>query len=452
MNSFLLSLLLAWPISSFAQEEIRVSPGNSIQAAVNGARPGNTIVVEEGIYQEVSNDLYGLYITTSNLTVVGEGIVRLIATGNQQTGVYVAPSGCDYSDSSCSAPNLQNITLENFSVEEFPRNGIQTRWVNGFEIVNCASINNLNNGLYPTLSQNGVVRDSFSSGSLDSALWVAGSQNVLVENNELTLAPTGLEITVSNQVFCRNNRIHDNTVGVGLYHANMAGNPPQGEMKNWIIEENEVYDNNLVNTAPEGSFQAALIPGFGIFIVGVSHNTVRNNVVRNNTAAGIAVAGYCTAVSLSPLPDCSEEPPITGEASADNNTIVDNILVDNAGNPPAFLPQGDIVYLQFDPSSDYPEVGDNNCFEGNTDPDEFTYFSSTVDGQLPTGGCSSDESSADSLAPSGMLMNNVDTTMPSISPVPVMSKPSAEPTSGAADGMVMVVNVIVLLFRLWDSG
>jgi len=373
--------------------------------------------------------MYGLHIITNNLTLIGEsGTVRLVAVGNQQTGLYAAPPGCDFTDSSCDEADLLDFKVEGISVENFPRNGIQTRWVNGFEIINCSSINNLNNGLYPTLSQNGIVAESYSSGSLDSALWVAGSQNVTVVNNELTLAPTGLEITVSHNVFCSENDIHDNTVGVGLYHANMAGNPPQGEMKSWIVQENEIYNNNLVNTAPPGSFQAALIPGFGVFVVGVSDHVIRNNFVRNNTAAGIVVAGYCTAVSLSPLPDCSDEPPITGEASANNNTIVDNVLEDNAGNPPDFLPQGDIVFLQTNPSVDYPEVGDLNCFEDNTDPDGFTYFSSEADGELPTGGCAVSDTS-DTLAPS--ILD--DTTVPSSSPAQAVesSMPMAEPMSGA---------------------
>jgi hypothetical protein len=111
------------------------------------------------------------------------------------------------------------------------------------------------------------------------------------------------------------------------------------------------------------------------------------NEIRNNTAAGILVAGYCTAVSLSPLPECADEPPIIGEASANNNLISDNVLIGNAENTPSFLPPGDILYLQLDPSPEYPEVGDLNCFERNENPVQFTFFSSQADGELPTGGC-----------------------------------------------------------------
>ena len=193
-----------------------------------------------------------------------------------------------------------------------------------------------------------------------------------------------------------------------------------------------------------GSFQAALIPGFGVFLVGVGDHTIRGNTIQNNTAAGIVVAGFCTAVSLSPLPDCSQEPPITGEASADRNVVSDNVLIDNAASPPAFLPQGDIVYLQLNPSPDYPEEGDENCFEGNTDPDGFTFFSSEADGELPTGGC---VFNGDSLAPSPMLLD-LDTSVPTSSPSSNLSsimKPTEVQTTSGAFNMLSVVTWIVVL-------
>lgn len=57
------------------------------------------------------------------------------------------------------------------------------------------------------------MESCYSSGALDAGLWVAGSYNVVVRNNVLTKAPTGLEITVSDNVHCINNEIYNNTVG-----------------------------------------------------------------------------------------------------------------------------------------------------------------------------------------------------------------------------------------------
>ena len=192
-----------------------VRPGESIQAALDSAGPGHTIFVEKGTYSEDPSNGYGLRIEHDDIRLIGEdGMVRLIfANGNQEVGVYAAPPGCNYTDSMCPLPYLKNFHIEGFSVEGFPWNGIQTRWVDGFLISHSKSIDNLWNGLYPTLSKNGVVESCYSSGALDAGLWVAGSYNVVVRNNVLTKAPTGLEITVSDNVHCINNEIYNNTVG-----------------------------------------------------------------------------------------------------------------------------------------------------------------------------------------------------------------------------------------------
>ena len=126
----------------------------------------------------------------------------------------------------------------------------------GFEFIRNESANNLNNGIYPTLSANGLVQNNVSYGSLDTAMWVAGSENVRVIGNEVFDSVIGFEITVSNNVWVTQNKIHDNTLGIGLFHPDGAGNPPKPVMANWVIEHNDVRDNNRPNEAMPGTFQS----------------------------------------------------------------------------------------------------------------------------------------------------------------------------------------------------
>jgi Right handed beta helix region len=374
----------------------RVFPGQSIQAAIDAARPGDSILVEPGTYQETGNTDNGLNITTNNLRLIGkvklgqgkhgqDAKVRLLHYGNQLTGIYAAPAGCGPHVNVC--PNeIQGFYIRGFTVEGFPGNGIQTRFVNGFRFVRNESVDNLENGLYPTLSANGLLQNNVSYGSLDTAMWVAGSENVRVVGNELYGSPTGLEITVANNVLADHNDIHDNTVGVGLYHPNAAGNPQKPVMANWVIRHNDIYDNNLLNPAPPGSFQAGLIPGYGVLLLGVSDHVIAKNDVAGNDSAGIAVLGWCTATSFGdPSRNCINDPP-QADPSANDNLVYLNKLRDNGANPPPLgIPGVDILYIETPPPAG-PEPGIGNCFEKNK-PKGFTFFSSEPDGLLPTDGC-----------------------------------------------------------------
>ena len=255
--------------------------------------------------------------------------------------------------------------------------------MDGFEFVRNASVNNLNNGIYPTLSANGLVRNNESYGSLDTAMWVAGSENVRVIGNELHSSVIGFEITVSNNVEVKQNEIYGNTVGVGLFHPNGAGNPPLPVMANWVIEHNDIYDNNLSpNPAPPGSFQADLPPGAGVLLLGVSDHVVAKNNIEDNDYVGIGVLGWCTALAGGPR-DCGDGSGLRWPPQANNNLIAQNYLSGNGTGaaPGAPLPAVDLLYVQFEPGAG------GNCFMKNKPKNGFTYFSSEPDGELPTDGC-----------------------------------------------------------------
>jgi hypothetical protein len=393
-RSFSLLAVVLFTTATVANAAVhRVFPDESIQAAIDAAAAGDTILVEPGVYQETGNTQFGLHITTDNLRLIGNvtpglgdaGKVRLVQFGTQDTGVYAAPAGCGPDKGVGGCPDeLQGFYIRGFTVEDFPNNGIQTRFVSDFEIVANESVRNLHNGIYPTISANGLVLNNVSYGSLDTAMWVAASENVRVIGNEMYDSVIGFEITVSNEVVVTQNDIHDNTVGVGLFHPNAAGNAQLPVMANWVIEHNDIYDNNAPNAAPPGSFQAGLPPGVGVLLLGVSDHVVAKNTVENNDFVGIGVLGWCTATATGdPNRNCINDPP-QAEPSANNNLVAQNTMVGNGLNPPpspvSFL-AADITYFNLiEPSS-------GNCFEKNTPKDGFTFVSSEPDGQLPTDGC-----------------------------------------------------------------
>jgi hypothetical protein len=373
---------------------LKVAAGESIQAAIDAASPGDTILVDPGVYQETGNADFGLHITTDDLRLIGKvdeeageaGKIRLVKFGTQKTGIYAAPAGCGPDKQVGECPDtLYDFYIRGFSVEDFPENGIQTRFVDGFEFVRNESARNLHNGIYPTISANGVVRENVSYGSRDTAMWVAASQNVRVIENEMYDSVIGLEITVSDDVEVRQNDIHGNVVGVGLFHPNAAGNDQLPEMNNWVISQNHIYNNNLVpSPAPLGSFQAGLPPGVGVLLLGVSEHEISKNLVENNGFVGIGVLGWCTATAVGdPSRNCINDPP-EAPTDASDNDITQNTLNNNGT---VIFPPG-IGFLAADIT--YFDLGDGssgNCFEKNEPEGVFTFVSSGPGGLLPTDGC-----------------------------------------------------------------
>lgn len=336
---------------------ITVHNGESIQTAVTNAAPGDTVVVESGSYQEGVEGGTAVTIDKSLTLVASTSLadpeanptVILEAKPRQTQGIYVSPPQGDEPMYGDIANYINNVTIKGFTVRNFQNNGIYLQYVNNYWIEHNRSENNQENGIFPTLSANGTVRKNVAYGSADSALWVEASENVRVIDNELFNSPTGLEVTISKNVEMTGNLVHDNVTGVGLYHPSAAGlgaKSPTGDdwpTGDWRLVNNQIYNNNLENTAPSGSMPAALPSGGGVLVLGVDRVQVVRNKIENNDFYGIAVIDWCTAVASTAMAgpaaiggqsfDCISSPPAV-EPYPDNNMFGRNILNDNGLNPP----------------------------------------------------------------------------------------------------------------------
>src|SRR5262249_43612477 len=313
---------------------VTVKPGQSIQAAVDAAAPGDTITVLPGDYTETHSGAAAVRVTKP-LKLIGQSNlpnvkVRILPSPGQMHGILVEPANPG-------DPDIDGIEITGFTVEGFSNMGIWLRHVNNFTIENNESINNLENGIFPTLSANGLVKKNVAYGSQDSAMWVEGSENVRVVDNDIHNSPTGLEITISKEITVETNDIHDNTIGVGLYHPATAGLPqdewPVFDFGNWHILDNHVHDNNEPNTASEGSETSQLPYGGGVLVLGVDNVDVQKNQIDNNDFFGIAMLDYCLATAGTDF-DCATNPPPVRDTSPEDNKFISNTLADNGTKPP----------------------------------------------------------------------------------------------------------------------
>lgn len=352
----MMGVAVLWTPPAAMAASVTVKPGQSIQAAVDAASPGDTIKVMPGDYTETHAGTAAVRITKP-LKLIGKSggkaKVRLLPGPHQSHGILVEPANPG-------DPDVDGVKIKGFTVEGFPNNGIWLRHVNDFAIEKNESIDNLENGIWPTLSANGLVKRNLAYGSEDSALWIEASENVRVIGNEFHHSPTGLEITVSKNIVAKKNNIHHNTTGIGLYHPSAASLPPLGDDGYWDISNNYVHDNNEPNTAPKGSMSGDLPPGGGVLVLGVDHVNIKKNRIENNDFYGITVVDYCLAVMGSSF-DCSINPPQV-ESAPDDNTYVANVLRNNGDDPVSFGGlesfAADITYLLLEP-------GHANCFARN---------------------------------------------------------------------------------------
>src|SRR5262249_12437870 len=189
------------------------------------------------------------------LTLIGKSEspkkqVRILPSPGQMHGILVEPA--HEGD-----PDIDGLTIRGFTVQGCSNMGIWLRHVSNFDLENNESIDNLENGIFPTLSATGLVKQNVAYGSQDSALWVEASENVRVVGNDLHGSPTGLEVTISHEITVEANDVHDNTIGVGLYHPATAGLPQDqwpafANAGQWHVLNNSVHDNNMINTAEGG--------------------------------------------------------------------------------------------------------------------------------------------------------------------------------------------------------
>jgi parallel beta-helix repeat protein len=381
-----------------------VNPGESIQAAVDAASPGDKIMVLPGTYVEThGNATAAGLVEKDGIRLMGKvdkklgeaGKVRLVHDPNgppSQSGIWARGTELE---------PLEGFYVRGFTVEGFPHNGIVTYDVNKFKIMKNESIDNHRSGIWSVLSAKGMVKGNVSHGSvLYAALMVEASENVRVLKNELYNNTIGFEITVSKNVKAMKNDIHDNAVGVGLWHGISSFHPNVygDEMGNWRIGKNHIYNNNRPNLAPPGTVTGDLPIGGGVILLGVDKAVIKSNLIENNDFYGIAVLDYCTAVAVNP-PDrrCADpnDPNDPGQLLlsdpvADDNLFQGNELNNNGTNPPDHpmnIFAAEIIFLQ-GLLVELPHPPEGNCFKKNdlSDPNSVYNFPGDPD-TLPTDGC-----------------------------------------------------------------
>ncbi|MFZ2071510.1 MAG: NosD domain-containing protein [Halobacteriota archaeon] len=247
-----LFIILAFVSAGCASATTIYVPDNypTIQAAVNAANPGDTIIVRDGTYTGTVNVNKRLTIHSEN------GSDSTIVQAGSANGFYVT---ADY-------VNISGFTVECGAY----KSGID---LHGADHCNISNNNVSNNyaakGVYLVQSSNNLLTSNNISNNWRGIYLDSSSNNLLANNSVNSNYGDNIFMLSSSNNILRNNTVSGSNDGVNMYSSN--GN---------ILTNNNVSNNN-----------------YGIWVSFSSNSNITNNTVKSNTDVGIWL-GYSSNNTL----------------------------------------------------------------------------------------------------------------------------------------------------------
>ncbi|MEU3574471.1 right-handed parallel beta-helix repeat-containing protein [Kitasatospora sp. NPDC036755] len=308
-----------------------VRPGESIQQAVDAARPGDTIQLLPGTYRG------SVRITTPGLTLHGAGPDSVITPGDG-TENACATAGHGICVVGTEEQPLAGVAIESLAVTGFRKNGIDASGTTGLTVSGTYVHDNAQQGISQEMSTRATIRRNRSTDNGQSGVFLAnyayregGSPDTggtVVEGNELTGNRVGVTVRRLRGLAVQDNGISGNCAGV--FVVGDEGVPRAGDLD---VRRNSVVGNNKFCPANP---RLGAIQGAGIVLTGTEDARVTGNEVRDNTGTSDFSGGIVLFKS------------VVGVSNA-RAVITDNTL---SGNGPADLADRD--------------SGTDNTFAGNT--------------------------------------------------------------------------------------
>ena len=368
---------LAFVAQSFpaAARVIHVSPGGSIQAAVDAASAGDTVMIAPGTYHETGRpcptepgNMCAVVVDKDDITLVGRGSgagqVVIENAGGQDQGIAIAKQGAD--GATCFGDPTQRIQgahVHGLTVNSFGGDGIFLMCADDWLVDFSSANDDAEYGIFPSHCGPGRVTHNVATGANDTGIYVGQSHDVRVDHNVVTRNVSGFELENCSHSRVDHNQAFGNTAGV-LTFTNIFLDVKQNADNR--VDHNSSHDNNKPNTCLNPNDEVCAVPpGTGLLVLATDRNVVDHNVVLRNNSFGIAVANFCVANKLSPA-DCAA---LDIEPNPDGNRILFNVARGNGTDPSPLINPVFAVDLAWD------GTGTDNCWTGNrvgtTFPDSF---------------------------------------------------------------------------------
>jgi parallel beta-helix repeat protein len=280
---------------------IVVSPGQSIQAAVNQAQPGDTVLVKPGVYHQAVS------IRTDGITLRGSGgflggtVIKppahppksLCAQVFGPTGVCIFAKDVNPKNGKVITP-VYDDTVTGLYVTGFAAAGVFGYGTYGLTVQRTVAVSDGAYGISRFESTKTLFANDIAIGNSEAGFYVGDSPNAatVVRNNVAKRNTLGIFIRHARGVTVMNNRATGNCQGVLV-----LDDGQQGGVGNAVIAGNSVFRNNMSCPADEG---APPLQGGGILLVGATQTKVLSNSVKGNQGKQFNSGGI-VVVSAAPF-------------------------------------------------------------------------------------------------------------------------------------------------------
>ncbi|MET9423554.1 right-handed parallel beta-helix repeat-containing protein [Streptomyces sp. NPDC006540] len=291
----------------------QVLPGESIQAAVDAAQPGDTIDIAAGTYTE------SVRITKSGLTLRGEGSDTVLKPSKTAAAADTcAGAGNGICVIGTEKQPVEGVQVRSLTLGGFAKNGLWAAWTDRLTVRGVTSENNGTWGIAQERSTRSVLRGNVVRGNGDAGIFVANTVSAESGATDTRGTVVSNNLMVDNRIGTTIRRVRNLTVQANEMTGNCAGaflvgdetTPRAGAL---TVRHNHVHENNK---HCDKTARLPEIQGTGIVLTGTEDTLVERNVIRNNVGTAPMSGGIVLFKS------------IVGAAGTDN-VVRNNVVLGN---------------------------------------------------------------------------------------------------------------------------